>query len=252
MAGRSSLFLRLGSVPLLMPCLEAASISLAPLKDNVIYEDESGNLSNALGPNLHAGENGGGGGNLELRSLITFDISAIPAGSTVNQVSLRLIGNSNRGTSITVDTSLHRILANWGEGSSVPSNGGGGSGGTSTEGDATWIHRFSTTPLWETPGGDFSAQASASLEVTENNLYTYSSLGLVSDVQGFVDGTFDNFGWILIAEDGGRAKRFGSGDHPDEIFRPELVVDYRPVPEPEVSLLLFGALTLTLFRCRRT
>ena len=241
-----------GTISISLHLSEAASISLSPVKDNVIYEDATGSLSNALGVNLFAGVNGGGGGNLELRSLITFDLSGIPTGATINSASLNLTANARQGTSTPVQTSLHRLLGDWGEGTSVPNDGGGGSGGDATIGDATWIHQFSASSLWNTPGGDFVESPSASLEVIGNILHTWTSLGLANDVQGFVDGDFDNFGWILIAESGGRAKRFASGDNSDSNFMPSLTVDYTPIPEAGTSFLLLGTLIPTLLRRRRS
>ncbi len=227
------------------------TLSLTPIKDTVIYEDPTGSLANARGSNLFAGVNGGGGGNLELRTLISFDVSGIPSGSTITGVSLSLQANSRLGTSTTVQTNFHRLLGDWGEGTSLPSDGGGGSGGDATPGDATWIHTFSSTDLWDTPGGDFVASPSATLDVTENFRHTWTSPELVTDVQGFVDGDFDNFGWILIAEPGARTKRFFSHDSFDSIVFPQLIVDYTPIPEPGVTSIFLTLIIPALLQRRR-
>lgn len=240
------------ATPLLSASLShGVTLSLTPVKDTVIYEDATGSLANARGSNLFAGLNGGGGGNRELRSLISFDVGGIPSGATITGVSLSLQANSRQGTSTTVQTNLHRLLGDWGEGTSVPNDGGGGSGGDATPGDATWIHTFSSTDLWNTPGGDFVASSSATLDIIDNFRYDWTSPELVSDVQGFVDGDFENFGWILIAEPGGRAKRFFSLNNVDAIVLPQLVVDYTPIPEPGVTSLLLALAIPTLLRRRR-
>ena len=53
-----------------------------------IYEDMNGALSNGSGAFLFAGVNGSIGGNRIMRALIAFDLSSIPAGSTIDSVSL--------------------------------------------------------------------------------------------------------------------------------------------------------------------
>ncbi len=229
----------------------AITLSFSPNRDNVIFEDADG-LSNGLGENLFAGENGSRGGNRELRSLITFDISSIPSGAIVNSVTLNLTANTPRRTNVTVSTSLHRLLGDWGEGSSTPSIGQGGNGATATSGDATWIHQFSPGDTWDTPGGDFILDPSAILDITENRLYSYESEQLASDVQGFIDGDFNNFGWILIAENGADAKRFSSGQSSNSQAIPELIIDFTPIPEPSTSALLAALIIPTLLRRQRT
>jgi len=251
MVEKTFLALGSGSLFLFTSVSHAVSLSLSPIKDNVIYEDASGSLSNALGVNLFAGVNGGGGGNRELRSLITFDVSGIPSGSIINSVSLNLTANARQGTAATVQTRVHRLLGDWGEGTSTPNDGGGGSGGNATVGDATWIHQFSATSLWDNPGGDFVENPSASLPVTSNLLYSWASSGLENDVQGFVNGDFDNFGWILIAEQDGRAKRFFSGQSGDVNSRPQLLIEYTPVPEPGTSSLLLAMSIPAVLKRRR-
>lgn len=240
------------AMPVVLASLaHGVTLTLTPVKDTVIYEDPSGSLAVSRGSNLFAGVNGGGGGNRELRTLITFDVSGIPSGSTITGVRFSLQANSRQGTSTTVETNLHRLLGDWGEGNSLPNDGGGGSGGDATPGDATWIHTFSSTDLWDTPGGDFVSSPSATLDIIDNFRYDWSSPGLVSDVQGFVDGDFDNFGWILIAEPGARTKRFFSNDNITDVLLPRLIVDYNAIPEPGTTSILLALTIPALLRRRR-
>ncbi|MHC4093483.1 MAG: hypothetical protein ACYSVY_24955, partial [Planctomycetota bacterium] len=58
--------------------------------------------------------------------------------------------------------SLHRVLADWGEGES---SGSGGTGAPTEPGDATWIHRFYPDVFWASPGGDFEAAVSSSQSI---------------------------------------------------------------------------------------
>ena len=92
---------------------------------------------------------GNNGSGISRRSVITFDVgSKVPVGSTVTAVTLTLHVSMTRVGSRAIG--LHKLIADWGEGTSNSSSGGGGGGASSTAGDATWIHRFFDTQLWET------------------------------------------------------------------------------------------------------
>ncbi|RYY68991.1 MAG: DNRLRE domain-containing protein, partial [Chitinophagaceae bacterium] len=120
--------------------------------DNTIYQSPSGS-SNAIGENLFSGTNGGGS---TRRCLIKFDIAAaIPAGALITQATLTL--NCNTSRSIADDISLHKLLSNWGEGTSNAGAAGDGSGIAATTNDATWLANFFNISLWTLPGGDFTA-----------------------------------------------------------------------------------------------
>ena len=66
---------------------------------------------------------------------------------------------------------LHKLLADWGEGTSM-AEGEEGDGAPATPNDATWRHRFFDTIFWSTEGGDFSATVSASQLVGVVGQYT--------------------------------------------------------------------------------
>jgi hypothetical protein len=75
--------------------------------------------------------------------------------------------------------------------------------------------------------------------------YDWSSTATsVADVQGWLDNPSQNFGWILIGNEGadGTAKRFNSGDN--STGQPMLLLDYTPIPEPGSALLGFLGLGL--------
>jgi hypothetical protein len=133
--------------------------------------------------------------------------------------------------------SLHRLTADWGEGTSHASGDEGG-GATSTTGDATWTHRSFNSETWQQAGGDFVAQASASALVNEIRSYTWGSTAeMVADVQAWVDDPATNFGWILIGNESANAtsKRFDSSENPTTANRPSLVVTYAsPVAVEEI------------------
>ena len=221
-------------------------VTLTPSKDNTLY-DPDGTLSNGQGPNFFAGRTGGNppnppGGRV-LRSVMAFDIagSGIPAGSTINSVSLRLNVSSAQVGSRNVE--LHRLTADWGEGASnagIPTPPGGIWANAQTN-DATWTHRFFNTTTWTTPGGDFVATASAVTAVNFIGPYTWSTAQMASDVQGWLDNPATNFGWLLKIDNETplhTAKRFDSRQNGTAANRPALTITYTPPLTPQPNLIL--------------
>ena len=95
------------------------------------------------------------------RGVLAFDIAGnIPPGSMITAVSLSL-NMSRTPTNTAYVMELHKLLADWGEGTSI-APGEEGDGAPATPNDATWRHRFFDTIFWNTQGGDFSATVSAS------------------------------------------------------------------------------------------
>ncbi len=201
----------------------AASVTLRPSKDNVIYGNGNANLSNGAGGFLFAGFSGD---KRILRSLVAFNLNGqIPAGATVNSVTVTFTINTPLAANSNT-VRLHRLLADWGEGTSVAASGGG-AGATATTGDATWNARFFNTANWTTPGGDFSPTVSASdLVFGKDGTATFNAPGLVSDVQAWVNNPASNFGWIMVAQnEAGGPVRFSSREGTSA---PTLLVDFTP------------------------
>lgn len=184
-------------------------IVLDPDRDNSLFEDPAGALSNGKGQFLFAGITKD---TLSRRALVRFDVAgaSIPSDATIDSVHFELrmdrtiVGN----TAVTV----HRVTADWGEGAS-DAPFAEGTGAPSEDGDVTWIHRFFNGPLWATPGGDFVAQPSATATVgDEVRVYVWRGSQLLQDVLGWRSAPQDNFGWMVIGEEGNdiTAKRFGS------------------------------------------
>ena len=132
-------------------------INIIPSKDNTLdeYDPAEGDHSNGAGFHFFTGEN-----------------------ARVNmprRARLRCCGNNSAGlydhsrnlehehvydTHRCETVELHKLLADWGEGTSHAPMGEG-DGAPATPNDATWRHRFFDTIFWMTEGGDFSAVASA-------------------------------------------------------------------------------------------
>jgi len=113
-------------------------------RDATIYEDGAGNNANGSGIYLFTGRSESQNNSAERRALLTFPIAeSIPAGSIVTSVSLDLTMSKTRSGAQTVG--LHRVLEDWSEGPSDPTEQEGG-GTSASAGDVTWLHReFSGT-----------------------------------------------------------------------------------------------------------
>src|SRR6266545_3167814 len=202
----------------------ATTVTIPASRDNTLYESSTGSVSNGAGEYLFTGRTKDG---VRRRAVIAFDVAAsVPAGSTINSVTLQLHLSREANTTLRI-TSLRRLLADWGEGSSNAGQNEG-QGAPSTTGDATWIHRFYPSTLWAGAGGDFSSTASASTGVTGNGTYTWSSSAMVLDTQGWLNTPASNFGWLIEGDESvvETSKRFDSRENGQTASRPALIVDY--------------------------
>lgn len=216
----------LASVLLASHAAAQATATLVSVRDNTLYEDPAGLLSNGAGSGFFAGFNGS---SQIRRGLVKFDVAAaLPAGATVVSVELQL-NCSNTGAGA-LAVSLHRALADWGEGTSV-AGGQQGGGAAATTGDATWTFAFLNTTSWAVAGGDFAATASATASVAGVGPYAWASTAsTVADVQSWLDAPAGNFGWLLKCPESavGNSKRFDSREIANAALRPKLVVTYLP------------------------
>jgi len=245
----------------------SATVTIGASKDNSLYEgfvDNSGGGSAGIFV-------GTTGIPTRRRGLIAFDVAGnVPAGATISSVQLTLyLGKIGGASSQTIE--LHRLSADWGEGTAGSSNQiitDSGKGYAAGPGDATWNARSFGTSLWSNPGatGDFNATASASAVistiVSPPTPSTWSSTsGLVGDVQSWLDSPATNFGWIMINANEvpiGSALAFYSrsattdagGDPLDPIARPALTITYTSVPEPTAVALFLLAGATSCFRRR--
>jgi hypothetical protein len=204
---------------------------LAPIRDSTLYESVLGEVASGAGPALFTGTNG----NFERRrALLLFDVAAIPSGVRVDSVSLVIQVTRTRDP-VAREFSLHRVLADWGEGTSNAGGDstapGGGAGVAATIGDATWSYGVFDAERWAHAGGDFDAAVLATTDLGEIGAATWRSTpALVASFQAWVDGTAANFGWMVRGEEvrASTARRFGSRQSTNANERPFLVVDYTP------------------------
>lgn len=197
-------------------------LTLNSVSDNTMWQNATGGISNGAGETMFVGTNDLG---IIRRALVRFDTSAIPAGSVVTAVQVKLY--MSRTTAPTNSVTLHRALGMWGEGTSN-AQGGEGGGSVATTNDATWTHRLHPLFPWSTSGGDFIASPSATLSVGGIATYTWSSTQLVADVQGWIDAPATNFGWILKGDETQphTAKRFNARESGSAV--PQLIITFTP------------------------
>jgi len=218
-----------------------------PVADTVIYFDgEAGTLtsgaSNARGVSLSVGVDAGG---TVRRSLLRFDLSSILPGSVVHSAELQLFETRSRAN---YDVALHRVLTGWGEGSS--NGGSAGASGIASAGDATWLRAMFPGTAWSTAGGDFVQEDSATTLVGFAPApYSWSSAGMASDVQSWINVPAGNHGWIMIGDEtvDTNAKLFGSRE---SSAMPTLTLQVSPVPEPSMVATLLAGMGLIGWRLR--
>lgn len=210
---------------LAVPSLNFAQneVVLSPTKDTSLYEDSGGTIGNGAGQFLFVGKTRLGA---IRRTVLAFDVAgSIPAGAAITEVELVL--HMSQTASTTRKIVAHRLMADWGEGTS-DAGGQEGAGTTATINDATWKHTFFDTGTWQTLGGDFDPKESAVTDVDATGSYSWSGDGITSDVQQWLDVPEQNFGWILIGDEGinKTAKRFDSRENPTQDNRPQLRIAF--------------------------
>jgi hypothetical protein len=212
--------------------LALADVAVIPAsKDATIFNDGVGAVASGAAKEFYAGLAGSNSSYPVRRALLAFDVAgAIPAGSTIQSVQLRLELLQVAPLSGPKIFTLRRLTSDWNEGPTVGFSGGGG---TSQAGDVTWVHTNYPGSLWATPGGDFVAGTSASLTIGSVGTYTFlSTATLVSDVQLWLDTPAQSFGWILAGPETGtkNARKFAARNADTAAFRPQLTVTYLPPP----------------------
>lgn len=221
----------------------ATTINLNPSKDNTLYEYVNTDLSNGAGFHLFVGKTGQ---DYIRRAVLAFDIAGgIPPGSTISTVSLSM-HLSRGGSNGTPIIELHKLIADWGEGTSI-AGGQEGQGAPATTNDATWRHRFYDTTFWLAQGGDFAATVSASQSVGALGTYIWSSAQMITDVQSWLNDPANNFGWLVLGDEStsATAKRF---DSRESTSPPVLTIEYTaatPTATPTATAAVTATPTAT-------
>jgi len=230
----------------------AETLVLTPVKDNTIFEDNA-SFSGGVSSFTFSGPISSGSFR---RTLWQFDLPTIPVGALITSVSLRFVVNRAAINSSFDDVlRVHKLSANWGEGTSDA--GTGGAGTQATPGDATWAFRFfgnltAGIPQvpWNTLGGDFNPIPSASTNVGGAGTYTFvSTAELRNDVSSWVNNPSTNFGWILVGPEGPesqKAKRIISRESPSVAERLNLTIEFN-APAVRASVPLISEFEMAFF-----
>lgn len=159
------------------------------------------------------------------RALLSADLSMIPSHWTIENVALTLRVQTSGDNFGNIDYSLHAVSSEWGEGD-ISGPSAGGFGAPAETGDATWLSNQHSISTWTTEGSDYTALASATaIAGTAGNDVTWSSAGMISDVQQWLNSPASNHGWCIIGALEGtrkRVKKFYSSESNN--YRPRLVV----------------------------
>jgi len=192
-------------------------------RDATIFSE--GALSNGGGQYLFSGNTGQ---SATRRALIDFDLTAVPQGATITAASFFLTVSKTRAAKST--QSLHRLTSDWGEGSrDAPGQEGGGA--VAQQGDATWTSSFHKEIDWSQSGGDFVKMPSATAAILGTGTTAeWTGEGLIADVQSWVNGETENFGWILVGDESraNTTKRYFSSNNTKmrEGQKPRLVIRF--------------------------
>lgn len=199
-------------------------------QDATLIEDPAGARANGSGTSFFVGRIKQPRNGIR-RGLVWFDVaSVVPERALIESAALTLyLSPSNPEPR---EIRLHRVLADWGEGTSASSGGGGV---PAEPGDATWLHTFFDLEYWVHSGGQFVGHPSGSLQVIDEGYYTWSDdARMARDVRIWRSAPHRNFGWVLIGDETTpqTAKSFASRENPEPALRPVLELTYRIPREP--------------------
>lgn len=211
---------------------QAATVTVPATRDTTLIEDSNGSLANGAGPAVFAGRTNAPVNGVR-RGLFVFDLGRglsgmPPAAMSIEKVTL-VLTNLTQSNVAPAEYRLHRVLADWGEGTSSSSGGGGAA---ATPGDATWIHAFYSDSFWMHNGAQFVGTPSARVVLDGPGVYRFEGDALLRDVRLWLAHPEWNFGWILIGDETHpqTARAFASRESPEPAVRPYLEITYHGRP----------------------
>jgi len=148
------------------------------------------------------------------RTLIKFDLSSIPAGSTIDSVTFRLhIDNDDRSDNART-ARIYRLKRGW------------------VEGEATW-DAYSTGNSWQTAGGtganDYDSTEIGTASYTSNEGLGYKNYAVTaSKIEEMITGgSFTNNGWLVKMDtESNDAYAHSNREGVNTANQPELIIDY--------------------------
>ncbi len=233
-----------GTVVTVLACLtaplDAATIVLNPSGDTFITS-ESGNADTNYGSAPSMTLTGGAGTGVNA-GLFRFDLSAIPAGATIDSVTFGVYVESViAGTFFQV----RQVTSDW------------------VASEATWNNSKAGTP-WTTAGGDVQATALANDDILTGEIGKYQvwpsststpsqqtaeAAALKALVESWITNSSTNYG-VMIRRFGGNTAQGFTLTTSEGVNKPQLTIHYTPVPEP-ASIVTLGSAALALILPRR-
>lgn len=182
------------AILLLIPAIPAVAQSgvATVAADATIYEEQ---------PNDNAGADAEYCiGNLDTsetrRAFVRFDLPDIPAGAVITRVVYEFTQNRVRRSCVECAATLlmNRVTESWVEGTGSGPGGGPCGGGAAVAG-VNWANQPAV-------GGISAMEALPDTGLTPTPIAIDTDIGadddqLIADIQGWIDGTFQNFGWRL-------------------------------------------------------
>lgn len=235
----------LGSFALVVLCalsnVASAAVVSAELAEDTYITEQNPDTNKGTDITLNAGDLAANYNPDDLnRSLVKPDLSIIPGdvlAHDVNQAILYMYFDGYSTWGQNQEVQIFRVLKDW------------------NESQATYNNAASGT-AWDTAGlgsgTDYVATLTASA-TTPASQTGWVAFDVTADVRSFVDGTADNYGWVVMntSEDNlTDFVRFRSTDYGDSSEHPYLEVTHS-IPEPSSAGLLIMALTVLGLRGRK-
>jgi hypothetical protein len=216
------------------------SVKDATIFNNQAATSPAGNYGAGASELLQVGY--ANGSQIYARTLVQFDLSALPANAVIENVKLEFTLGSS-GTTIPV-VSVFKLNQGWTEGTTAEVdnckyNTTCNIQGTAIVGsnDVTWNEISYSGTLanpWTTLGGHFAASASAASNDANATSILYVSTGLKTDVLSWIATPSSNYGWLLKTDfitSSSSMRRFlsreGAAASGNAANAPRLVITYK-------------------------
>lgn len=147
--------------------------------------------------------------NDKFRSFVRLDYPDIPATADFVSAELELYAAIANGNQVEV----HRVTRSWDEGTGS---------GLSTGDGAEWS-TYDGTNSWSTAGGDYDSAVEASTTVSSEG---WNSWNITTLVRGWINGTYENHGVVLITPSETGLTKFKSSDANNKDNHPQIKLSY--------------------------
>ncbi len=155
----------------------------------------------------------GSGSTIE-NALLQFELSAIPSNSRIISAQLELYHYVTTGTPVAPGVDVYQLTRSWVEGTHD---------GTGSADGATW-NTWDGNSNWTSAGGDYNATPVASSAISVATA-DWESWEIGELVQGWIDGSYPNYGLILKGT-GVLDVSFASKEDADPALHPKLNITY--------------------------